>query len=216
MSGGRPVVWSWCGTCRLGSSSKYYLGIVAQNPDGTFDGICAGAAIGAFPRPYSQVSGVSKEEAIAAVQKQCGKKKREYSDDPEFLVGLDSPAETFRPAQTETPKDDFPVLWPMLAPNSAPEARLEEALSSPNWIAERKYDGIRLVGYIHEGGIRWTTRNGSVSDPTRPIDRTDALPHLNLKMPKHLWGTGGQTLGRLPVLALAANERYQGRQTLVP
>jgi ATP-dependent DNA ligase len=191
LSGGRPVVWSWCGTCRRGGSNKWYAGVVIANADGTYDGICAGAAIGSSPRLYPQISGVSSQtHAISIVQAQCNKKKKEYSDDPGFLVGLNLATAANIRSQPAAPASDLRVIWPMLAPNSTPESKITDMMKDGSeWIAEEKFDGMRLIGQMDITGTRYTSRGASVNDPARPIEKTDALPHLNIAFPASLWGT---------------------------
>lgn len=183
--------------------------MVVDNGDGTYDGICAGAAIGGTPKIYPQATAVSQYVATSKVEKKCNEKKREYTDDPGFLIGLNrssvaniratAAAQRQLQATPTGTEDPLEVIWPMLAPNEQPNvAEQEEMLDSDEWRMEEKWDGERKEAHIGPWGIRFTSRNGGVNSPDRPLEKQH--PHLNHMMPKDIWATvpDGETIGSLP------------------
>lgn len=62
---------------------------------------------------------------------------------------------------------------------------LEQLFDDPNYIAQEKLDGMRTIVHITSDGLRIFSRSAGVADPTRPLEKTSALPHLaEIKFPK--------------------------------
>lgn len=70
---------------------------------------------------------------------------------------------------------------------------IEEFANNPDYIAEVKYDGFRMLGWIDEGRVRFTTRSVAVESARAgnpwPTERTDNLPHLRDMQTGDLYGT---------------------------
>jgi ATP-dependent DNA ligase len=65
------------------------------------------------------------------------------------------------------------------------EEHLERLLEDPNYVAQEKLDGMRAVVHVTKDGLRIFSRSAGVDDPTRPLEKTTALPHLaELKLPQ--------------------------------
>jgi ATP-dependent DNA ligase len=58
------------------------------------------------------------------------------------------------------------------------EAHLKQLLNDDNFIAQEKLDGMRAIVHITPSGLRIFSRSAGVADPTRPLEKTSALPHL--------------------------------------
>ena len=58
------------------------------------------------------------------------------------------------------------------------EEHLNELLSDPAFVAQEKLDGMRAVVHVTKHGLRILSRSAGVDDPTRPLEKTSALPHL--------------------------------------
>lgn len=58
------------------------------------------------------------------------------------------------------------------------EVHLQELLSCNNYAAQEKLDGMRAVVHVTKSGLRIFSRSAGVADPTRPLEKTSALPHL--------------------------------------
>jgi ATP dependent DNA ligase domain len=69
---------------------------------------------------------------------------------------------------------------------------MDEFINDPDYIAEVKYDGYRMIGWFEEDKIRYTTRSVAVesirSGSPMPTERTDNVPHLR-DMKHDLYGT---------------------------
>ena len=64
------------------------------------------------------------------------------------------------------------------------DEHLKRLLSDDNYVAQEKLDGMRAVVHIYKYGLRIFSRSAGVDDPTRPLEKTSALPHLAaLKFP---------------------------------
>jgi ATP-dependent DNA ligase len=64
------------------------------------------------------------------------------------------------------------------------DAHLEALLDDPGYIAQEKLDGMRAIVHITKQGLRIFSRSAGVEDPTQPLEKTSALPHLaNTKFP---------------------------------
>jgi len=65
------------------------------------------------------------------------------------------------------------------------EEHLKLLLRDDNYIAQEKLDGMRAIVHITLSGLRIFSRSAGVADPTRPLEKTAALPHLSsLKFPE--------------------------------
>ena len=65
------------------------------------------------------------------------------------------------------------------------EEHLTQLLSDDNYIAQEKLDGMRAVVHVTSSGLRIFSRSAGVGDPTKPLEKTSALPHLStLKFPE--------------------------------
>lgn len=69
----------------------------------------------------------------------------------------------------------IPVLYPMKADDD--EKRLELAWDSPEWWAERKFDGARYLMRKENGEVRFVSRQKSKKTGL-PVDKTENVPHL--------------------------------------
>lgn len=58
------------------------------------------------------------------------------------------------------------------------EAHLNQLLADENFAAQEKLDGMRAIVHITRTGLRIFSRSAGVEDPTRPLEKTSALPHL--------------------------------------
>jgi ATP-dependent DNA ligase len=65
------------------------------------------------------------------------------------------------------------------------EEHLERLLQDVNFAAQEKLDGMRTVVHVTPSGLRIFSRSAGVDDPTRPLEKTSALPHLaELRFPE--------------------------------
>jgi ATP-dependent DNA ligase len=58
------------------------------------------------------------------------------------------------------------------------DAHLQALLDDPRYLAQEKLDGMRAIVHITRSGLRIFSRSAGVEDPTRPLEKTSALPHL--------------------------------------
>lgn len=58
------------------------------------------------------------------------------------------------------------------------EAQLDVLLSDPAFVAQEKLDGMRAIVHVTKDGLRIFSRSAGVVDPTTPLEKTTALPHL--------------------------------------
>ena len=58
------------------------------------------------------------------------------------------------------------------------EAHLKQLLNDDHYIAQSKIDGIRGIVHITPTGLRIFSRSAGVGDPSRPLEKSSALPHL--------------------------------------
>jgi DNA ligase D-like protein (predicted ligase) len=72
----------------------------------------------------------------------------------------------FRPLLRRAPQPDW--MPPMLA------TLTERRFSDPDWIFERKLDGVRCLGFVHDGEVRLLTRNKLSANTSYP-EVVDAL-----------------------------------------
>ncbi|GEM_PF-1243365 len=58
------------------------------------------------------------------------------------------------------------------------EEHLKQLMNDDNFIAQEKLDGMRAIVHITPSGLRIFSRSAGVADPTKPLEKTSALPHL--------------------------------------
>jgi bifunctional non-homologous end joining protein LigD len=58
------------------------------------------------------------------------------------------------------------------------DEHLERLLNDDNFVAQQKLDGCRAIAHITPAGLRIFSRSAGVNDPSRPLEKTAALPHL--------------------------------------
>ncbi len=65
------------------------------------------------------------------------------------------------------------------------EHHLERLLDDPAFVAQEKLDGMRAIVHITKDGLRIFSRSAGVNHPSRPLEKTNSLPHLaRLTFPK--------------------------------
>src|SRR5258708_3649975 len=65
------------------------------------------------------------------------------------------------------------------------EEHLRRLFDDPPFVAQEKLDGMRAIVHVAKDGLRLFSRSAGVSDPSRPLEKTSALPHLAaLKFPQ--------------------------------
>ena len=69
------------------------------------------------------------------------------------------------------------------------DIHLNRLLNDSRYIAQEKLDGMRAVVHVTRNGLRIFSRSAGVNDPTRPLEKTSALPHLAEQKFPHLVGT---------------------------
>jgi ATP-dependent DNA ligase len=69
------------------------------------------------------------------------------------------------------------------------ENHIEQLLGDDRYIAQVKLDGMRAVVHVTATGLRIYSRSAGVSDPSRPLEKTSALPHLASLVFPELVGT---------------------------
>jgi len=58
------------------------------------------------------------------------------------------------------------------------EEHLKQLLNDDCYVCQEKLDGMRAIVHITPPGLRIFSRSAGVADPTRPLEKTSALPHL--------------------------------------
>jgi ATP-dependent DNA ligase len=189
---GGTVRYAWMGTCSEArgtghGSNKWYAGLVVERTNGTFDGICAGGAIGSAVKIYPQIQGAdSLETARSVVETQVKSKKRQYADDPTYLAGYADQVTLERKEKASA--DDLPIYWAMLAPSSTPDVLLSSLLgdvaddATEGFVLEEKFNGHRKLVHVVSGGMRFVGRSPGVADPTRPLESNEGLGHLSFQV----------------------------------
>jgi ATP-dependent DNA ligase len=86
-------------------------------------------------------------------------------------------------------KSELPIIWTMNAVGVRDEAHLNQLLNDENFAAQEKLDGMRAIVHITRTGFRIFSRSAGVEDPTRPLEKTSALPHLAFHLFPKLVGT---------------------------
>lgn len=69
------------------------------------------------------------------------------------------------------------------------EAHLNQLLGDDNFAAQEKLDGMRAIVHVTRTGLRIFSRSSGVDDPTHPLEKTSALPHLAFQEYPRLRGT---------------------------
>jgi DNA ligase-1 len=69
------------------------------------------------------------------------------------------------------------------------EKHLEQLFHSDRFIAQVKLDGMRAIVHVTASGLRIYSRSAGVADPSRPQEKTSALPHLASLVFPELVGT---------------------------
>jgi ATP-dependent DNA ligase len=167
--------------CKVGGSNKYYEFIRDYNtPRFTVTGFFG--AIGQAPKSNVLYDGDSEEDA----EKQYKKKRAEKMKKQYLPVA--SNGTVIAPAViVPVAYNDVPVIWAMNAQGTKKNddfKHLNSLLEDNNYIAQEKLDGMRTVVHITAEGLRIFSRNAGVDDPTRPLEKTQSLPHLAaLKFP---------------------------------
>jgi len=70
------------------------------------------------------------------------------------------------------------TIWAMNAQGVRDGDHVEELFKDDNYIAQEKLDGMRAVVHITDRGLRIFSRSAGVADNTRPLEKTQSLPHL--------------------------------------
>src|ERR1051326_1476580 len=73
---------------------------------------------------------------------------------------------------------DLPIIWPMNAVGVKDDAQLNQLLDDSAFVGQEKLDGMRAIIHVTKDGLRIFSRSAGVADPTRPLEKTSALPHL--------------------------------------
>lgn len=81
------------------------------------------------------------------------------------------------------------MIWAMNAQGVKNENHLEQLFQSDRFIAQVKLDGMRAVVHVTASGLRIYSRSAGVADPSRPLEKTSALPHLAALVFPELIGT---------------------------
>jgi ATP-dependent DNA ligase len=157
--------------CTTGGHNKFYefQGIESKNRF-TIKGLYG--AIGKAGQVSIIYDGVSKAEA----EKEFEKKKSEKIKKGYIVVSRNG--NSVQPTTEEKKNSDVPIVWPMNCQGIRNQEHLEELLNDNNFIAQEKLDGMRAVVHITSSGLRIFSRSAGVADPTRPLEKTSALPHL--------------------------------------
>jgi len=71
------------------------------------------------------------------------------------------------------------VVWPMGA-SSVKEGKLSLLWDDPDYVAEEKIDGERVLIHIASDGVKLSTRSGSVTNERAPIDITHRWPQIQV------------------------------------
>ncbi|MBN1396839.1 MAG: ATP-dependent DNA ligase [Bacteroidetes bacterium] len=122
--------------------------------------------------------GVSKTEA----EKEYEKKKSEKLKKGYLVVSRNG--NSVQQVTEEKKNNDVPIIFPMNALGVKNEEHLKQLLNDDNFVAQEKLDGMRAVVHITKTGLRIFSRSAGVNDPSRPLEKTSALPHLAaLKFP---------------------------------
>jgi ATP-dependent DNA ligase len=166
--------------CTTGGHNKFYeLHLLKTN--GQVIAKALYGAIGNAPQENVFYNGDNEQEAIGEMQKkQLDKQKKGY-----VLVGSNG---KITQAPTEK-KTELPIIWPMNAVGVKDENHLNRLICQDIYVGQEKLDGMRAIIHITKTGLRIFSRSAGVEDPTRPLEKTTALPHLALLKFPHLADT---------------------------
>lgn len=155
--------------CSAGGHNKFYeLDLVRTNGHVVVKGLYG--RIGQAGQDVVIYDGDSEEDAKAEMQKrQLEKVKKGY-----VIVSNGNG----QPVLAENKKPEVPVIWPMNAVGIKDESHLQELLASNHYMAQEKLDGMRAVVHVTKAGLRILSRSAGVQDPSRPLEKTQSLPHL--------------------------------------
>ncbi len=110
-------------------------------------------------------------------KKMASKQKKGYK----LVSGNGAPTKA---AEEKKNSSDLPVVWAMNAQGVKSSDHLNMLLDSPEYIAQIKLDGMRAIVHITSDGLRIFSRSAGIADPTRPLEKSDSLPHLaSLRLP---------------------------------
>ncbi len=125
-------------------------------------------AIGQAPKEHTIYDGDDEIEALAELKKkQLEKLKKGY------VVVSQNGQSTAVPMVA-----DVETIWPMNAMGVKDPEHLQSLLDDENYVAQEKLDGMRAIIHVTESGLRIFSRSAGVDDPSRPLEKTAALPHL--------------------------------------
>jgi DNA ligase 1 len=163
--------------CTTGGHNKFYEFHGIQN-NGRFTVKGLYGAIGQAPKVLIIYHGDNKVEANEEFQKKLNEKKKKG-----YVVVMQNGQSV--PAPAEKKNGGLPIIWPMNAQGIKNKDHLEQLLLDKNYVAQEKLDGMRAIIHITKSGLRIFSRSAGVDDPTRPLEKTSALPHLaELRFPE--------------------------------
>lgn len=81
--------------------------------------------------------------------------------------------------QFRAPKEESSIetIWAMNALGIT-ESELDSFLTNEDYVMQEKFDGMRAIVHITDNGLRIFSRNAGVGDPTKPLEKTQALPYF--------------------------------------
>jgi bifunctional non-homologous end joining protein LigD len=129
-------------------------------------------AIGQASKEVMIYDGNDEMEALAQLKKkQLEKQKKGY-------IVVSQNGNTILSPTVPQKKTDLPAIWPMNAQGVKDDAHLQNLLDDDNYVAQEKLDGMRAVIRITKNGLRIFSRSAGVANPSQPLEKTSALPHL--------------------------------------
>jgi ATP-dependent DNA ligase len=156
--------------CTTAGHNKFYeFHGIDRNGRFTVKGLYG--AIGQAPKESIIYDGEDKNEANNTFQKKMQEKQKKG-----YVVVTRNGQAVTVPAEKKS--TDVPVIWPMNAQGIKNEAHLDKLLADPAFIAQEKLDGMRAIIHVTVNGLRIFSRSAGVADPSRPLEKTTALPHL--------------------------------------
>ena len=168
--------------CTRGGSNKYYeFHLIKSNGRFTVKGFYG--ALGQAAKEHIIYDGDSHEEA----QHELQKKQREKEKKGYVIVNSDNSVSQDVPVQKKN--SSLPIIWPMNAQGVKDDNHLNRLLDDNQYIAQEKLDGMRAVVHVTANGLRIFSRSAGVNDPTTPLEKTSALPHLAALQFPNLVGT---------------------------
>lgn len=167
--------------CTQGNSNKYYEIDIETEGNHIVTKAYYGR-IGNAPQVSYLYSGDSREEAQAAMNSQrIAKIKKGYR----LVKDDDAPVKTPTTVKANVSESELHIFWTMNALGVKDESHANLLMFDPNYVAQEKLDGMRAIIHITKNGLRIFSRNAGVADPTKPLEKTQSLPHIaKLKFPK--------------------------------